>query len=91
MTDTLQVNLGKLMVGSLTMLPSGSIVFAFDKSYLNKSKRPILSQSFFRPSGELIPETNLSRVKLPAFFSNLLPEGQLRQYLAQLEHRSVKN
>jgi len=83
-TSTLQVNLGNILVGTLTMLPSGSIVFTFEESYLNKSQRPVLSQSFFRPSGELIPETKLSRVKLPAFFSNLLPEGQLRKYLAQL-------
>jgi len=83
-TSTLQVNLGNILVGTLTMLPSGSVVFAFEESYLNKPQRPVLSQSFFRPSGEIIPETKLSRVKLPAFFSNLLPEGQLRKYLAQL-------
>lgn len=83
MTSTLQVSLNDRAIGTLSWLPSGSVFFAFDEAYLNDPARPTLSQSFFRPSGELIPETKPVSGRLPAFFSNLLPEGHMREYLAQ--------
>lgn len=52
--------------------------------FLHDADRQVLSQSFFRASGELIPETKASSGKLPVFFSNLLPEGHMRNYLARL-------
>jgi serine/threonine-protein kinase HipA len=84
MTSILQVHLHGTAIGSLTMLPSRKVFFSFYENYANNSDRCILSQSFFRPSGELIPESSSSSGKLPAFFSNLLPEGHMRDYLAQL-------
>lgn len=81
---SLRVSLNNMAVGTLTQLPSGGIFFAFDEAYLNAADRPVLSQSFFRPSGEIIPESKSSARTLPAFFSNLLPEGQMRDYLAKL-------
>lgn len=83
MTSLLRVSLNDDPVGTLTLLPSGGVFFAFDEAYLNAPSRPVLSQSFFRPSGELIPESKSSAGKLPPFFSNLLPEGHMREYLAQ--------
>jgi len=83
MTNILKVTLGDTRIGALTWLPSGSVFFAFDEAYINDYNRPTLSQSFFRPSGELITETKPVSGKLPAFFSNLLPEGHMRDYLAQ--------
>lgn len=83
MTSILQVSLNDRAIGTLTMLSSGSSFFAFNEGYLNDPKRPVLSQSFFKPSGEIIPETKTYRVKLAPFFSNLLPEGHLRTYLAE--------
>ena len=67
----------------MTLLSGDSSFFAFEESYLNDPERPVLSQSFFSPSGEIITETKATRVKLPPFFSNLLPEGPLRTYLAE--------
>jgi serine/threonine-protein kinase HipA len=84
MTNTLQVHLHGTAIGSLTMLPSRKIFFSFYENYADDPGRCILSQSFFRPSGELIPESSSSSGKLPAFFSNLLPEGHMRDYLARL-------
>jgi serine/threonine-protein kinase HipA len=84
MTSILQVQLHESAIGSLTMLPSRKVFFSFYENYANDSDRSILSQSFFRPSGELILESRASSGKLPAFFSNLLPEGHMRDYLAQL-------
>ncbi len=57
--------------------------FSFDESYLNAVDSPTLSQSFFQSTGEIIPEIKASSGKLPPFFSNLLPEGHMRTYLAQ--------
>jgi serine/threonine-protein kinase HipA len=83
MTSVLRVHLNNTPVGTLTLLPSGGVFFAFDEAYLNATDRPVLSQSFFRPSGDLIPESKSASGKLPPFFANLLPEGSMRTYLAQ--------
>lgn len=85
MTRLLRIALNELPIGTLTRLPSGGTFFAFDESYLkaDAADRPVLSQSFFRPSGGLIPESRATSGKLPPFFSNLLPEGTLRAYLAR--------
>ena len=82
MTDILDVGLGETSVGKLTLLTGDRSFFAFEEDYLNDFNRPVLSQSFFTTSGGLIPETRSVQTKLPAFFSNLLPEGHLRTYLA---------
>ena len=82
MTDRLDVRLGDTRVGTLTLLTGDRSFFAFDEAYLNDSNRLVLSQSFFTRSGELIPESKTVQTKLPPFFSNLLPEGHLRDYLA---------
>jgi serine/threonine-protein kinase HipA len=82
MTDRLEVRLGNMLVGTLTLVTGDRSFFAFEESYLNDSNRLVLSQSFFTRSGELIPESKIVQTKLPPFFSNLLPEGHLRDYLA---------
>lgn len=85
MTSLLRVALNDLPIGTLTRLPSGATFFAFDENYLKAAAtaRPVLSQSFFKPSGGLIPESRAASGKLPPFFSNLLPEGTMRDYLAR--------
>ncbi len=82
MTDRLEVRLGDMLVGKLTLVTGDRSFFAFEESYLNDPNRPVLSQSFFTRSGDLIPESKTVQTKLPPFFSNLLPEGHLRDYLA---------
>ncbi|WP_198266166.1 type II toxin-antitoxin system HipA family toxin [sulfur-oxidizing endosymbiont of Gigantopelta aegis] len=82
MTERLEVRLGDMLVGTLTLVTGDRSFFAFEEAYLNEANRPILSQSFFTRSGDLIPESKIVQTKLPPFFSNLLPEGHLRDYLA---------
>lgn len=82
MTDILNVYLGATFVGHLTLLSGDRSFFAFDEAYLNSPDRPVLSQSFVMQSGDLLSETKTVKTKLPPFFSNLLPEGHLRTYLA---------
>jgi len=77
MADILGVYLGSVFVGQLTLLPGDHSFFVFDENYVNDQGRPVLSQSFFTESSDLILETQTTRTKLPPFFSNLLPKGQL--------------
>lgn len=70
-------------IGTLTLLPGDQTLFVFDQAYINDPDRPTLSISFKDAFGELITDTKPWRVRLPPFFSNLLPEGALREYLAR--------
>jgi serine/threonine-protein kinase HipA len=85
MADILDVRLGHKYVGHVALLPGDLSFFVFAEEYLNDPGRPVLSQSFFTGSGELTTETRTTRTKLPPFFSNLLPEGHLRAYLARCD------
>jgi serine/threonine-protein kinase HipA len=53
------------------------IEFALDNAYLNQVVRPVLGQTFEDDPG---PQT--STMRAPPWFSNLLPEGPLRQLIA---------
>ncbi len=85
----LKILLGDVPVGHLTGFQDGKTLFAFDDSYIDLGPgRPTLSLSFNAPSDEEATERNLrevhsSRMKLLPFFSNLLPEGVLRDYIVK--------
>ena len=81
--QVLTVQLNNREVGILTRLPDDRVVFTFDESYREDSNRPILSLSFKTTDGGVASEPRPTRVRVPPFFSNLLPEGHLRRYLAQ--------
>lgn len=81
-TSASEVFLGEHKVGNLLRLPGEKINFSFDQAYLDNPNRPTLSLSYFDKSDELIQANQFSHVKAPPFFSNLLPEGHLRQYIA---------
>lgn len=78
----LTVRLHGDVIGTLTLLPDERILFSFDQSYIDNSARPTFSLSVKSVVGELITEIKPTRVQLPPVFSNLLPEGHLREYLA---------
>jgi serine/threonine-protein kinase HipA len=77
----LGVWLGPTRVGTLVRLPDDRNVFTFDPAYEADSQRPVLSLGFKAATGGL-DTPRPTHVKLPPFFSNLLPEGHLRDYLA---------
>jgi len=85
----LKILLGSVPVGHLTGFQDGKSLFAFDDSYIDLGPgRPTLSLSFNAPGDEEATERKLraiysSRMKLPPFFSNLLPEGVLREYMVK--------
>lgn len=78
----LAVRLHGQRIGVITRLAGDRYLFAFDQAYVDDSNRPTLSLSFKGSSGGLITSVRPYNVRLPPFFSNLLPEGQLREYLA---------
>lgn len=81
-TALLKVSLNDTFVGILTHLASDRILFSFDESYIENSNRPVLSQSFYTTLKQLITTVKPTQRQAPPFFANLLPEGHLRQYLA---------
>jgi serine/threonine-protein kinase HipA len=79
---TLEIRLHKRVIGTLTLLPSERTLFTFSDAYIEDQNRPTLSLSCKDTFGRLITEHAPTRTKVPPFFSNLLPEGPLRTYLA---------
>lgn len=69
-------------IGVLTRLAGDRCIFAFEEDYVDDPRRPTLSLGFKAASGGLITAIREYRVRVPPFFSNLLPEGHLREYLA---------
>ena len=81
--STLTVRLQGEPVGTLTRVPGDRTLFAFDEAYIADAKRPMLSLGFKDRLGELITDFTPVRTRLMPFFSGLLPEGQMRTYLAR--------
>lgn len=70
-------------VGEIVRFDNGRIQFEFYPEYAARRNRPTLSQSFLDEYGNIIGGGNHTiSGELPVFFSNLLPEGRLRTYLA---------
>jgi serine/threonine-protein kinase HipA len=85
----LKILLGDVAVGHIIGFHDGRSLFAFEDSYVTLGpERPVLSLSFNTLGDEEATERKLrevysSRMKLPPFFSNLLPEGVLRDYMVK--------
>jgi serine/threonine-protein kinase HipA len=69
-------------IGTLTLLQGDRVLFAFRERYVDDPERPTLSLSYKDPFGQLLTDFKPVQTRLPAFFSNLLPEGAMRDYLA---------
>jgi serine/threonine-protein kinase HipA len=81
--SVLEVWLNDIRVGTLTNLPYDQNLFVLDDLFIADANRPMLSLSLLEAQGGLITTPQQVRTRLPPFFSNLLPEGHLRQYLAE--------
>ena len=80
--SALAVYLGKRQIGIITRFTGDRYLFSFEQDYIDDPDRPTLSLSYKGRSGELFTSQRLVSKRLPPFFSNLLPEGHLRTYLA---------
>ena len=79
---SLAVNLYGRRIGVINRIGGDRHLFSFDQDYIDDANRPTLSLSFKGQSGGLVIPTRTVATRLPVFFSNLLPEGHLRDYLA---------
>ena len=70
-------------IGTLTRVSGDRSLFAFNEDYINDPDRPTLGLSFKDKFGELRTDFRPVQAKIMPFFSNLLPEGHLRKYLAE--------
>ncbi len=71
-------------IGTLTRVSGDRNLFAFNEAYIERADRPVLGLAFKDAFGNLITEFRTTQTKLLPFFSNLLPEGHMRKYLAEL-------
>ena len=69
-------------IGTLTRVGGDRTLFAFNDSYVRDAARPVISLGFKDRFGELITEFRPTQTRAIPFFSNLLPEGRMRTYLA---------
>jgi len=69
-------------IGTLTHLGDERSIFAFNDAHVENADRATLGLSFKDQYGELRNDFKPIKMKLMPFFSNLLPEGHLRSYLA---------
>ena len=81
--NALSVRLYRKHIGVITRLAGDRQLFAFEQDYVDDEKRPTLSLSFKGSTGGLVTQTRPTGRRVPPFFSNLLPEGHLREYLAK--------
>ena len=81
--SVLDVRLYDEPIGTLTHLQGDRTIFAFNEDYVANPDRPTLSLSFKDNLGGLITNIQPTQRVVPPFFSNLLPEGGLRRYLAE--------
>ena len=79
----LDVLLYGVPIGTLTRVGGDRTLFAFNDDYIEDENRPVLGLSFKDPLGELITGFRAVQARVMPFFSNLLPEGPLRTYLAE--------
>jgi serine/threonine-protein kinase HipA len=82
--NTLSVRLHGRPIGVITRLAGDRHLFAFEQDYIDDPQRPTLSLSFKGRTGGLVTTLRPVTRRVPPFFSNLLPEGNLREYLAKL-------
>jgi serine/threonine-protein kinase HipA len=81
--SALSVRLYGKQIGVINRLAGDRQFFAFEQDYIDDPQRPTLSLSFKGSTGGLVTNFRPVGRRVPVFFSNLLPEGHLRDYLAK--------
>ena len=80
--NALGVYLRGRRIGILNRFNGDRHLFAFEQDYIDDPSRPTLSLSYKGTAGGLVTALRPITRRLPPFFSNLLPEGHMREYLA---------
>ncbi len=82
--NALAVRLHGRQIGVINRLAGDRQIFAIEQDYIDDPQRSTLSLSFKSSTGGLVTSVRPVSRRVPPFFSNLLPEGHLRTYLAKL-------
>jgi serine/threonine-protein kinase HipA len=80
--SVLDVRLHGRKIGTLAHVQGDRTLFSFTDDYVDDEGRPTLGLSFKDEFGGLISRWPVRQTRLLPYFSNLLPEGHLRDYLA---------
>jgi len=81
--STLNVLLYGEPIATITNVGNDRTLFAFIDSYIHDESRPVLGLGFKDALGGLLTNFKPTQTKLTPFFSNLLPEETMRNYLAE--------
>jgi serine/threonine-protein kinase HipA len=81
--STLNVLLYGEPIATITNVGNDRTLFAFMDSYIHDESRPVLGLGFKDSLGGLLTNFKPTQTKLTPFFSNLLPEETMRNYLAE--------
>lgn len=81
--STLNVLLYGEPIATITNVGNDRTLFAFMDSYIHDESRPVLGLGFKDALGGLLTHFKPTQTKLTPFFSNLLPEECMRNYLAE--------
>ncbi len=81
--STLNVFLYDELVGTITNVGNDRSLFALTQDYIEDTDRLTLSLGLKDSLGDLITDFKPTQTKLLPFFSNLLPEDEMRRYLAE--------
>jgi serine/threonine-protein kinase HipA len=87
---SLNVTLGAVEVGTIVRTPGDYNAFSFTENYRALREPPILSLSFRAADGRLRKDPKPEHGRLPAFFSNLLPEEKLREAMERYHAEAVR-
>ena len=82
-TIALDILLYGQKIGRIDRLGGDRSIFSFTNGYLEGRGRPTLSLAYRDQYGAIIDAPRSYQTKIEPFFSNLLPEGILREYLAE--------
>ena len=81
--STLNIFLYGELIGTITNVGNDRSLFALTQDYIEDNDRSTLSLGLKDSLGELITDFTPTQTKLLPFFSNLLPEDEMRRYLAE--------
>ncbi len=81
----LKISLYDQLVGYLAGYQDGKAIFTFSNEYISQNieERSTLTLKYYNQPDDAFRTQLKSRVKLPPIFSNLLPEGELRDYVVR--------
>jgi serine/threonine-protein kinase HipA len=82
--NALAVRLHGRQIGIINRLAGEHQIFSFEQDYIDDPQRATLSLSFKNSTGGIVVPMRPIPRRVPPFFSNLLPEGHLRAYLAKI-------